>query len=282
MTNRRKHSAGQSDKPAETRRREDRQVSSAAAITVPILRVQVTPMTAAQTVTWIDGRGDGRALLLNHNLHSVYYATVDPEFSALYELADRVIIDGAPIRLLSSLRVRGGLISAYRVGSTDWISLLSASKAPGVLAVVGATPESNLAAVGRLSADLMPFGWSVVGRDGYGSWESIVTWLNEVRPKLALVGLGMPLQEQFIRSNWSDLPPAVYATVGGAIDYVAGANRLAPRWVGRLGVEWVWRLAHEPRRLAGRYLVEPFKLVLVLLQRSRTSRVSNRQPSGDA
>jgi hypothetical protein len=79
-----------------------------------------------------------------------------------------------------------------------------------------------------------------------------------------LVGMGMPLQERFLHDNRLDLPSAYYATVGGAIDYVAGEARLAPRFLGGAGLEWLWRFTNDPRRLFSRYFVEPvalFKLV---------------------
>ena len=66
----------------------------------------------------------------------------------------------------------------------------------------------------------------------------------------------MPLQETFVAATTPE-PPAIYATVGGAISYIAGVTTLAPRWLGGVGLEWAWRLLHSPRRLARRYLVEP-------------------------
>ncbi|MCA1379196.1 WecB/TagA/CpsF family glycosyltransferase, partial [Bradyrhizobium sp. IC4060] len=79
-------------------------------------------------------------------------------------------------------------------------------------------------------------------------------------PQLILVGMGMPLQEAFLTRNLAQMPNAYIATVGGAVDYVAGAAKLSPRWLGRFGLEWAWRFAHDPLRLYGRYLIEPVKL----------------------
>ena len=82
--------------------------------------------------------------------------------------------------------------------------------------------------------------------------EAAAAWLAEQRPQLVLVGLGMPLQEEVLRRRLDSLPPAVYCAVGGAIEQIAGIQKLAPRWLGRLGLEWAWRLLLHPRRVAYR------------------------------
>ncbi|MGP6170792.1 WecB/TagA/CpsF family glycosyltransferase [Microbacterium sp. A204] len=232
-------------------------------------------MTAIETVRWVTGRG-GKRLLLNHNLHSAYLYQKEPDFREFYALADRVVIDGAPILWLARRSHGSGLSGAHRIGSTDWIQRLGGAEKPGRLFVYGASEESNRCAVAQLRHQLGGKGWHVEGLNGYASTDEAIDWLRHGRPTLVIVGLGMPLQEEFLGMFWDDLPDAVYATVGGAIDYVAGRSRLAPRWMGRLGVEWLWRLAHDPRRLAHRYLVEPLKLAWALATKKRERSVKER------
>ena len=86
----------------------------------------------------------------------------------------------------------------------------------------------------------------------------------------------MPRQEAWIARNLAALPDCVILNVGAAFDYEAGVQRAAPRWMGRVGLEWLYRLAHDPRRLFRRYCVEPWSLagpaardVLTALRRRR-------------
>lgn len=237
-------------------------------IRISTLDLHVTPMTADEVVSWIE-RAPGKALLLNHNLHSAYLHTESATFRELYARADRVVIDGAPILWFAKRASKEPFQGGTRIGSTDWIERLPSLKSGANIAIFGATEESNAAAVAKLTEDLRETECNVFGLDGYTSWESAVAWLHEIQPSLVLVGLGMPRQEAFLSQHWDELPPAVYATVGGAIDYVGGHNKLAPRWVGGMGLEWAWRLAHEPRRLAHRYLVEPVLLARALWQNRR-------------
>jgi N-acetylglucosaminyldiphosphoundecaprenol N-acetyl-beta-D-mannosaminyltransferase len=72
--------------------------------------------------------------------------------------------------------------------------------------------------------------------------------------------MGMPRQETWVVRNYEALPDCVVFTVGGAFDYEAGAQVPAPRWIGQLGLEWLFRLATRPG-LFGRYLIEPWSLV---------------------
>lgn len=240
---------------------------------VPTVRLRklgltVTPMTAGDTVAWITN-ARGKRLLLNHNLHSAYIFQRDRDFRDFYHRADRTVIDGMPILVLARRMVVCSIGPEYRIGSTDWIDELDKATVPGRLFVYGATPESNRDAVVTLNKRLGPAGWTVEGIDGYRRHSDIVARLRDLRPTLVIVGLGMPIQEKFLHEHWDELPDAVYATVGGAIDYVAGHNKLAPRWVGRYGVEWLWRLAHDPVRLTRRYLIEPFRLLWCVMRKSR-------------
>lgn len=256
---------------------------SAEAVDIPRLGIRVTPMTASDTVAWLSAV-EGKRLLLNHNLHSAYLYQKDPAFRDFYERAERVVIDGAPILWFARRKAPQGLAAQYRIGSTDWIERLAEADAPGRLFIYGAAEESNRRAVSNLRKELVPRGWHVEGKDGYADRDEAIEWLRAGEPTLVMVGLGMPLQEEFLQAAWDELPDAVYATVGGAIDYAAGNTLLAPRWMGRFGIEWLWRLVHDPRRLAHRYLVEPFKLAwsLVTKERHRSERKRDQMPGEES
>jgi N-acetylglucosaminyldiphosphoundecaprenol N-acetyl-beta-D-mannosaminyltransferase len=83
----------------------------------------------------------------------------------------------------------------------------------------------------------------------------VLAELDEFRPDVLLIGLGDPLQQNWIADNRASLTVPAVLTCGGLFDWVSGAHRRAPSWMIRGGLEWLWRLALEPRRLANRYLV---------------------------
>jgi N-acetylglucosaminyldiphosphoundecaprenol N-acetyl-beta-D-mannosaminyltransferase len=84
--------------------------------------------------------------------------------------------------------------------------------------------------------------------------EEIVRLINEARPDVVWVGLGTPKQELWMAAHTAALDASVLIGVGAAFDIHAGLSPQAPRWMQRSGLEWAFRLAHEPRRLWRRYL----------------------------
>lgn len=85
------------------------------------------------------------------------------------------------------------------------------------------------------------------------------------RADVVAVGLGTPKQERWIMTHRSYLPKVrIWFTVGKTIDFMAGATRRTPRWMTQVGLEWAYRLAQEPRRLARRYLWEDMPIFWLL------------------
>ncbi len=87
-------------------------------------------------------------------------------------------------------------------------------------------------------------------RYGSSENEALLERINAYGPDLLMVGMGMPRQEFWTQENYARLKAhVILSSTGAAFDYVAGAVPTPPRWSGQLGLEWVFRLAHEPRRL---------------------------------
>lgn len=251
---------------------------------VPFLEVDATPVTVKELTDVLDGfiAEGGTRTIAGHNLHSVTLLHSDPGFRSFYEQSDVVLLDGAPVLWLwaKSLEGDGARERAmdYRLGSTDWIPALAEVKGLERIAVIGAGGQANAQAVARLQ-DMVPNARvdGMPGEDWNDELEGkAVAWLARLRPQLVLLGLGMPLQEHALERNRASLPPAVYCTVGGAIEQIAGIQKLAPRWIGRLGLEWAWRLLLDPKRVAYRVFGEPWVLLGLLVRRQLRQRLHRR------
>ncbi|MFH5824407.1 WecB/TagA/CpsF family glycosyltransferase [Georgenia sp. AZ-5] len=238
-----------------------------------MLEIPVHPRTSADVVDRIvahTDRGPEPFVIGNLNLHGLYLYLSDATFRQYCRRADWVIVDGWPIWLLARLRSRR-LSVATRIGSTDWLFSLFDRETDITIAAVGGAPESSRLAYAAVrekhpAVTWMPFdGFSFRWQGDPEEEHSLGDALRKA--DLVIVGLGMPRQEAWILEHSGELVGKTVANVGGCIDYIGGTQHLAPRWLGRVGLEWGYRLLADPRRLASRYLIEPFKLVgLVVLR----------------
>ena len=223
-----------------------------------------------------------KSLIANHNLHSLYLLTRRPELQAFYDRADMVEVDSTPLLWFS--RVLGLHSRAFhRCTYLDWRDhfwSLADRKGWRVLSIGGA-PGVGEAAVAKL-ATRYP-GAEIETRHGYfdaapGSADNaaVLAQVAAFRPHVLFVGMGMPRQELWIADHFDALPPCVVLSVGAAFDYEAGAQKAAPRWMGRAGIEWAYRLFHDPKRLFVRYCVEPWFLLPLIVADIRAARRGRR------
>ncbi len=201
--------------------------------------------------------GEGFALA-TINLDHLDKLKRDAGFRRAYAAQDFVVADGNPIVWLSRLARRP---VALLPGSDLVVPLARLAAEAGVkLALVGATRPVLEAAGARLAervegleicAEIAP----PMGFDPEGAEAGeILAALERAGAGLVLVALGAPKQEVFAARGRREVPRLGFASIGAGLDFIAGSQRRAPRWVRALALEWLWRALGNPRRLAGRYL----------------------------
>lgn len=224
-----------------------------------------------------------RAIVANHNAHSLYLLRENAELQAFYDRADLVEADSRPLLMWARLTGRNSR-AFHRCTYLDWREdFWRIADAQGWrVFYLGGGPgvAEKAAAVIRKARP----GATVVVRDGFfdmtdGSAEArgVLDDIAAFAPQVLMVGMGMPRQEIWIHRNYDALPPCVVLPVGAAFDYEAGVQRAAPRWMGRMGIEWLFRLAVDPRRLFRRYCVEPWRLLGLLVEDAVASARSRRE-----
>ncbi len=231
-----------------------------------LLGVRVSAMTVPQMHALIDDavRRRERFMMVSQNLHSVYTVHRDAHLRRAQELATRIRIDGIPIVYFG--RMLGLPVAPiHRTGWMDWLDpfMRTAVERGWRVHYVGSKP--GIAARGaEILRDRYP-GLAIETDHGYfplepgaAAFEAVVERLQQTRPDVLIVGMGMPRQERFLLHVYDRVDVPVLLTAGACIDYVAGVIPVPPRWLGVLGLEWLYRLASEPRRLWRRYLVEPW------------------------
>jgi exopolysaccharide biosynthesis WecB/TagA/CpsF family protein len=136
--------------------------------------------------------------------------------------------------------------------------------------LLGASEEANAKAAEILAAQYP--GLKIVGRrHGYFSQldeEDICDEINLTKPDVIWVGLSVPLEYEFAVRNRNRLRAGWLVTCGGCFNFVSGGYKRAPLWMQSCGLEWLFRLAREPKRLFWRYAVTNPVAIFLLLTRT--------------
>lgn len=192
------------------------------------------------------------------NVHSVVTASQDPAFAKVIAKADMALPDGAPIAW--ALR-RQGHTSQERINGPDLMwRYLKLAEAKGQKVYFYGSAQNTLDHLRERLTKAFP-ALRVVGMVSppyrqltEAEDQAAVDHINQSGAHVVFVGLGCPKQEAWMQDHKGRVQ-AVMLGVGAAFDYHAGTIQRAPVWMQKAGLEWLHRLASEPRRLASRYLV---------------------------
>ncbi len=189
--------------------------------------------------------------------HAVKLAT-DGEFARAYSCHEMVVADGRPIVWLLRLARRPVALSP---GSEMIRPLCRMARDMGLpVGFVGSTRDVLQKAAQQLETEIP--GLKICVRiapsrrfDPHGpEARGTLVELQKSGAKLCFLALGAPKQEVFAVAGRAALPEAGFVSIGAGLDFIAGAQIRAPRWVRLLALEWLWRIAREPRRMAPRYV----------------------------
>lgn len=204
-----------------------------------------------------------RGLIVNHNSHSLYLLRRRPEIREAFERADLVTIDSMPLIYWGKLLGRP-VSRAHRSTYTDWRETFwrMAVHHGWRVYYLGGAPGVAAAAAAKLTQR-----WptaTIRVRDGYAEAANdaeVIADINAFGPDIVFVGLGMPRQELWIARNYEAIDRGVLFSVGAAFDYEAGIQPMPPAWMARAGFQWLFRVMTDPKRLFGRYFIEPWALL---------------------
>ena len=172
-------------------------------------------------------------------------------------------------------RLKGAVALPERVATTDLFHdvATAAEAADATFYLLGGAPRVIEAAVRniRMAHPRLTLAGFRHGYFGPSDEAEVIAEINRARPDILWVGRGVPVEQEFaIRRRDSLTGVGLIKTSGGLFDFLAGKNRRAPAWMQAAGLEWLHRLAQEPRRLALRYLTtNPHALYLLLAGTSR-------------
>jgi N-acetylglucosaminyldiphosphoundecaprenol N-acetyl-beta-D-mannosaminyltransferase len=220
---------------------------------------------------WAENGGRHRVSYVN--AHVLNQSLSNAELRRALRDSDLVYCDGYGVRLAARLI---GLPVPHRMTGADWIWGIAAmcQESGRSLYLLGSDPGASTEAAAKLRRwyprlDVRGTHHGYFDIDGPHS-ERVLEHIAEDPPDVLLVGMGTPQQEMWVEANSQRIEASVVWTVGALFDYVAGRVPRAPHWIADNGLEWIFRLAVEPRRMWRRYLLgNPAFLYRVLKERRR-------------
>jgi N-acetylglucosaminyldiphosphoundecaprenol N-acetyl-beta-D-mannosaminyltransferase len=233
-------------------------------LTTPVLPVAATEAAVAAATWAADGVG---RVVCAANVHMVMEAWDDAGFAELLAAADLVVCDGRPLVWTCRLQGVAGARQARGLDVMQAVCERAARRglrvglygaAPGTLEQVRAALVEAHSGLDIVYAVSPPFRPLTAPED-----EAVLAEITATGVQVLFVGLGCPKQEHWMMARRGRLG-CVMLGVGAAFDMLAGEQPVAPRWVQRLGMEWVLRLACEPRRLWRRYALHNGRFVLLV------------------
>ena len=249
-------------------------VSGISTATISFLGVTLQPRSLQQMTLLVEEgiRERRNWIIANHNLHSVYLCHRHARLRDFYSHVRWTHIDGMSLVALG--RLYGyPLHRQHRVTLVDWtypLMELAASRGWRVfyLGSSKTAAERGAAKLRKLypALQIEVSGGYFDANHGSSENEDLIERINAYAPDLLMVGMGMPRQEFWTQENSARLKAhVILSSIGAAFDYIAGAVPTPPRWSGRVGLEWVFRLAYDPSRLFTRYFIEPWYVLLLLM-----------------
>lgn len=240
---------------------------------ISILGIKVNPITESELnreIARIITR-EQKELILNVNVNAINQALKHPFMKELLNRARIVFCDGYGV--VMGARILGAVIPE-RITYADWMWSLSAlcEREGFSFYFLGAREGIAARAAEKLRerypslkiAGIQNGYFAKTGREN----DAVIDRINRSRPDILVLGLGMPAQEHWLSANWERVNAHIALTGGACFDFISGTVRRAPRWMADNGLEWVYRLLLEPRRMFVRYIIgNPLFLVRIIRQR---------------
>lgn len=235
---------------------------------IRILNAHFDPLTLPQTVDAVFRllAAGQRGWLCTVNVAILMMMRADARLQSFIDRAALVVADGQPLVWCAPWF---GQSLPERVTGVDLVDALCerAAREGARVYLLGATNEIIATVARRLRERHVNL--QVEYADGYFTKDEAAARADRIRASgadILFVGMGVPRQENFLEEQWERLGVGMAIGVGGSFDVLAGLRSRAPAWVQKAGMEWLFRLVQEPRRLFARYLTTNSLFVWLLLR----------------
>ena len=240
---------------------------------IKFLNTYIDNLTMEEALLRIDEliKGSNHAYVVTPNVDHIVKLEKDEKFRQVYNDADLILADGMPLIWISKVlktsikeKVSGSDLfpKVCEMASQKKYSIFLLGAAEGVAEKAAeklCKRYKGLKVVGVYSP---PYGFE----KNENEIAKIIDMVKSCKPKILAVGVGAPKQEKFIYKYKEVMNVPISLAVGASIDFEAGNVKRAPLWMQKSGLEWLYRLCKEPKRMFRRYLIDDLKIVKIVIK----------------
>ncbi len=237
------------------------------------MNTEIDNLTMQEAIQRIDQliKEDHNAYVVTPNVDHIVQLERGGPLTEVYKNADLILTDGKPLIWIS--KWYGTPIKEKISGSDLFPQLCALAAKEGYKMYFLGAAEGVAAKAAENLVKRFP-GLQVVGTYSppYGfekdeaELEKIKKQIKDAKPHILIVGLGCPKQELFILNHKDELGVPISLGLGASLDFEAGNIKRAPKWMANHGLEWVFRIFQDPKRLAKRYLVDDRKILALAVK----------------
>lgn len=232
------------------------------------MNTEVDNLTMEEALGRIDEliRKDRNAYVVTPNVDHLVQLERGGELNEVYRHADLILTDGKPLIWISKWyktpikeKISGSDLfpRLCEMAAEKGYKMYFLGAAEGVAAKAAENLMKRFKGLEVVGTYSPPFGFE----KDKAEMAKIKKQIKEVSPHILIVGLGCPKQELFILHHKDELGVPISLGLGASLDFEAGNIKRAPKWMANHGLEWMFRITQDPKRMAKRYLVDDRKIL---------------------
>jgi len=234
---------------------------------INFMNTEIDNLTMNETLIEIDKliRLNECAYVVTPNVDHIVQLERDEELKRVYENASLILADGKPLIWISKFyktpikeKISGSDLfpKVCDLAAKKGFTMYLLGAAEGVAAKAAKNLMQKYKGLNIVGTYSPPFGFEKDKKE----LDKIKEQIQKVHPDILIVGLGCPKQEKFMYHHCNELGVPISFGLGASIDFEAGNIKRAPKWMSEHGLEWLYRITQDPKRLAKRYLVDDMKI----------------------
>lgn len=240
---------------------------------IKFMNTEIDNLTMKETLDEIDKLilKNDKSYVVTPNVDHIVMLETDVELKNIYRDASLILTDGKPLLWISKWyktpikeKISGSDLFPLlcEMAAKKGYSMFFLGAAEGVAAKAAENLKKKYNGLKIVGTYSPPYGFE---KDEIES-EKIIDMVKEAHPDILILGLGSPKQEKFAYHYCKDLGVPISLGLGASLDFEAGNIRRAPKWMSNHGLEWLYRLIKEPKRMFKRYIIDDCKIVKLIIK----------------